>query len=277
MTAMSRCAAATSPGRFRPDALCGLWLSPLRDPICLSMTDTLTLILVLAPALIIAIVCHEVAHGFMANLLGDPTASESGRLTLNPLRHVDPVGTLLVPGALALFGGPVFGWAKPVPVNQRRLNNPRFGMMAVAAAGPGSNFVLAGVGAVLLGLVMPTGIGFGGDPAAGASLLVDRLGETQWLATGLFYFILVNIFLGLFNLLPIPPFDGSHIVGGLLPRALRAGWEKLQGIGMVLLVALIGLSWVFGTAWLGAVVMPPVAWAMGLYLGLADWIAAAIA
>ena len=241
------------------------------------MTDTLTLILVLAPALIIAIVCHEVAHGFMANLLGDPTASESGRLTLNPLRHVDPVGTLLVPGALALFGGPVFGWAKPVPVNQRRLNNPRFGMMAVAAAGPGSNFVLAGVGAVLLGLVMPTGIGFGGDPAAGASLLVDRLGETQWLATGLFYFILVNIFLGLFNLLPIPPFDGSHIVGGLLPRALRAGWEKLQGIGMVLLVALIGLSWVFGTAWLGAVVMPPVAWAMGLYLGLADWIAAAIA
>lgn len=241
------------------------------------MTDTLTLILVLAPALIIAIVCHEVAHGFMANLLGDPTASERGRLTLNPIRHVDPVGTLLVPGALALLGGPVFGWAKPVPVNQRRLNNPRFGMMAVAAAGPGSNFVLAAIGAVLLGLVMPAGIGFSGDVDAGASLLVDRLGNTQWLATGLFYFILVNIFLGLFNLLPIPPFDGSHIVGGLLPRRLRAGWERLQGIGMVLLIGLIAASWVFGTSWLGAVVMPPVAWAMGLYLGLADWIAAAIA
>lgn len=241
------------------------------------MTQTLTLALVLIPALVIAIVFHEVAHGYAAKLLGDPTASERGRLTLNPLAHVDPVGTLLVPGALALLGGPVFGWAKPVPVNKRRLNNPRFGMMAVAAAGPGSNFVLAGVGAVLLGLVMPSGIAFGGDLDAGAALLVNRLGETQWLATGLFYFLLVNIFLGLFNLLPIPPFDGSHIVGGLLPARMRAGWEKLQGIGMALLIGLIAASWVFGTNWLSQLLMPPVAELMGLYLGLADWIAALIA
>jgi len=241
------------------------------------MSETFILGLVLIPALVIAIVFHEVAHGYMARLLGDPTASERGRLTLNPLRHVDPVGTLLVPGALALLGGPVFGWAKPVPVNKWRLDNPRYGMMAVAAAGPGSNFVLAAFGAVLLGLAMPAGLGFGGDVEAGAALLVNRLGEPEWLATGLFYFILVNIFLGLFNLLPIPPFDGSHIVGGLLPARMRAGWERLQGIGMVLLIGLIAASWVFGTTWLGNILMPPVGFAMGFYLALADWIAALIA
>lgn len=241
------------------------------------MTQTLTFALVLIPALVIAIVFHEVAHGYAARLLGDPTASERGRLTLNPLRHIDPVGTLLVPGALALLGGPVFGWAKPVPVNKYRLGNPRFGMMAVAAAGPGSNFVLAAVGAVLLGLAMPSGVGMGGDMDAGAALLVNRLGEAQWLATGLFYFILINLFLGLFNLLPIPPFDGSHIVGGLLPARLRPGWERLQGIGMALLLVLIAASWVFGTTWLGQILMPPVAFMMVLYLGLADAIAALIA
>ncbi|PKP65278.1 MAG: site-2 protease family protein [Alphaproteobacteria bacterium HGW-Alphaproteobacteria-7] len=241
------------------------------------MTQTLSLALVLIPALVIAIVFHEVAHGYAAKLLGDTTASDRGRLTLNPIRHVDPVGTLLVPGALALLGGPVFGWAKPVPVNKWRLSNPRFGMMAVAAAGPGSNFVLAAVGAVLLGLAMPSGVGMGGDVGDGAALLVNRLGETQWLATGLFYFILINIFLGLFNLLPIPPFDGSHIVGGLLPARLQAGWEKLQGIGMALLLILIAASWVFGTGWLSQVLMPPVGAAMSLYLSLADAIAALIA
>ncbi len=240
------------------------------------MTETFTFALILIPALVIAIVFHEVAHGYAARALGDPTASERGRLTLNPLRHVDPVGTLLVPGFLALVGGPVFGWAKPVPVNKARLINPRFGMMAVAAAGPATNIVLAAIGAVLLGLIMPQGLGFGGGAAGGETLLTDAFGQTQWLATGLFYFILINTFLGLFNLLPIPPFDGSHIVGGLLPRALRGVWEKLQGIGMVLIVALIAASWVFGTNWLGDVLMPPVMWVMSLYLELADAVAAAL-
>ena len=241
------------------------------------MTQTLLFALVLIPAIVIAIVFHEVAHGYAARLLGDNTASERGRLTLNPFKHVDPVGTLLVPGALALLGGPVFGWAKPVPINKRRLRNPRFGMMAVAAAGPGSNFVLGAIGAVLLGLTMPAGLGFGGTSETGAALLVGPLGETEWLATGLFYFILINAFLGLFNLLPIPPFDGSHIVGGLLPARLRAGWEKLQGIGMVLLITLIAASWVFGTSWLSDILMPPVSFVAGVYLSLADWIAALIA
>lgn len=240
------------------------------------MTETLAFALVLIPALVIAIVFHEVAHGFAARALGDPTAAERGRLTLNPLRHVDPVGTLLVPGFLALVGGPVFGWAKPVPVDQRRLANPRFGMMAVAAAGPVTNFVLAIVGAVLLGVVMPPDLAFGGSGAAGDSLLVNGLGQPQWLATGLFTFILINIFLGLFNLLPIPPFDGSHIVGGLLPRGLAGVWQQLQGLGMVLFVVLIAASWVFGTSWLGSILMPPVMWAMGHYLALADAVATAL-
>jgi Zn-dependent protease len=237
------------------------------------MSDTLSLIVVLVPALIIAIVFHEVAHGYAAKLLGDPTASERGRLTLNPIAHVDPIGTLLVPGALAVLGGPIFGWAKPVPVNKWRLQNPRFGMMAVAAAGPGSNFVLALLGAVVLGLTMPADLGFRGDESEGAAMLVNSLDEVQWLATGLFYFLLVNIFLGLFNLLPIPPFDGSHIVGGLLPESLRAGWDRLQAVGMVLLLALIAASWVFGTSWLGSILGPPVQFAMQFFLGLADSVA----
>src|SRR5688500_2901668 len=113
------------------------------------MNDTLLTALALIPALVIAIVFHEVAHGWVALALGDPTAKERKRLTLNPIRHVDPVGTLLVPGALTLAGLPAFGWAKPVPVNKRRLKNPRFGMMAVAIAGPATNIVLAAVAAVL--------------------------------------------------------------------------------------------------------------------------------
>lgn len=241
------------------------------------MSETLTLALVLIPALVFAIVFHEVAHGYAAKLLGDPTASERGRLTLNPFAHVDPVGTLLVPGGLALLGAPVFGWAKPVPVNKWRLDSPRFGMMAVAAAGPGSNFVLATIGALVLGLTMPAGLAFGDGMGVGASFLVDGSGEVEWLATGLFYFLLVNIFLGLFNLLPIPPFDGSHIVGGLLPDSLRAGWERLQGLGMVLLLVLIASSWVFGTSWLSAILGPPVQFAMQFFLGLADAVRALIA
>ena len=101
------------------------------------MTETLILAAVLVPCLIVAIVFHEVAHGWVALMLGDPTAKEQRRLSLNPIRHVDPIGTIIVPGALALFGGPIFGWAKPVPVNARRLDNPRFGMMAWLRRGRG--------------------------------------------------------------------------------------------------------------------------------------------
>ena len=237
------------------------------------MSDTLTLSVLLVPALVIAIVFHEVAHGWVALMLGDPTAKERRRLTLNPIRHVDPVGTLLVPGFLAVVGGPIFGWAKPVPVIKQRLNNPRFGMMAVAAAGPLTNFILGTIGAVLLGLFLPIGAQIVvGD--TGMSLIADADGSTDMIASALFYFILINVFLAIFNLLPIPPFDGSHIVEGAMPRRWVHLYEKLRPFGMVLFLGLVALTWF--APQLGVLektVGVPVNWALNQYLGLVDWIA----
>ena len=225
------------------------------------MTETLTLAAILIPCLIIAIVFHEVAHGWVALKLGDTTARDLGRLTLNPIRHVDPVGTLLVPGALALFGGPIFGWAKPVPVNQRRLDNPRYGMMAVAAAGPGTNILLALAGAIVVGIAGGLAVNWG-----------TELPEIVKTAFGAF--ILINAFLAFFNLLPIPPFDGSHIVGGLLPRRWARQWQQLQALGMLLLVALIVVTWAFPEArWVERTIFPPVEWMSNLFYSVADGIA----
>jgi len=238
------------------------------------MNDTLTLALLLIPALVVAIVFHEVAHGWAALALGDPTAKERRRLTLNPIRHVDPVGTLLVPGALALVGGPIFGGAKPVPVNKNRLDNPRFGMMAVAAAGPGTNFVLALAGAVLLGLALPPGAGIY-ESETGMSLIADAGGEPALAASALFYFVLINVFLAIFNLLPIPPFDGSHIVEGAMPRRWVHLYEKLRPFGMLLFFGLVIATWL-APQWgiLQRTVGVPVDWALMKYLAVADWIAA---
>ena len=225
------------------------------------MTETLILAAILIPCLVVAIVFHEVAHGWTALALGDPTAKEQRRLSLNPIRHVDPVGTVIVPGALALFGGPVFGWAKPVPVRQDRLDNPRYGMMAVAAAGPASNLVMALIAAVALGLIA-------------ATLTTPPGAVLTWVLTGLNYFILINIFLALFNLLPIPPFDGSHIVQGLLPRSMAAQYAKLQQVGMFLLIALIAITWAFpDSGVIENVVLPPVEWLRDKYMLLALWVA----
>ena len=228
------------------------------------MTETLILAAILIPCLIVAIVFHEVAHGWTALALGDPTAKEQRRLSLNPIRHVDPVGTLLVPGGLALAGLPVFGWAKPVPVIKQRLRNPRFGMMAVAAAGPGTNFALGLLGAVALGFAIAA------DKAAGA-------GDLGLLSTALAYFISINLFLGLFNLLPIPPFDGSHVVEGLLPRAAARAYDRLRPLGFPLLLVLLVIVPYFlpDLGIVEAIVVPPVEWAMGHYLALAEWIAGA--
>ncbi len=229
------------------------------------MTETLLLAAILIPCLIVAIVFHEVAHGWTALALGDPTAKEQRRLSLNPLRHVDPVGTLLVPGALALFGGPIFGWAKPVPVRGDRLRDPRFGMVAVAAAGPGTNLLLALIGALIFGVVSGTIIASGGTPP-------------EWLLSAGGTFILINVFLALFNLLPIPPFDGSHIVGGLLPRKWAKNWQKLQSLGMLFFIVLIAATWAFPNSGLiENTVLPPVMWLQERYFQLAEWAARMIA
>lgn len=212
--------------------------------------------------LILAIVFHEVAHGWVARALGDHTAHDAGRLTLNPLRHVDPFGTVILPGFLALMKAPVFGWAKPVPVNAMRLNNPRRDMMIVAAAGPGSNFVLAAISAVLLGLVTRL-----------VSQPVEGVGE--WLVLSLFFFIQFNVFLGLFNLLPLPPFDGSHIVQGLLPLPAARAYARLRPYGFPLLFLIILVIPYLVPEWdlIEAVVGPPVNWAIALFLDLAAFVA----
>ena len=228
------------------------------------MSDTLILAIVLIPSLVIAIVFHEVAHGWVAKFLGDPTAAEQRRLSLNPLRHVDPIGTVILPGMLALSGAPVFGWAKPVPVIKQRLNNPRYGMMAVAAAGPGTNLILATIGAIVLGL-LARWLGGVGPPSEGVEIFL----------TGLNYFIVINIFLALFNLLPIPPFDGSHIIEGLLPREAARTYEKLRPLGLLLLfLLLLVIPWLFpGLGIVENVVLPPVEWAQRHFMQLALLIA----
>ena len=228
------------------------------------MNDTLLVALAMIPALVIAIVFHEVAHGWTALMLGDPTAKERNRLSLNPLRHLDVFGTLILPGLLLLSGLPAFGWAKPVPVIKQRLNNPRFGMMAVAAAGPGTNLVLATFGAFALGLLYRA---IGPQPGGVAGFAVASLS----------LFIMINVFLALFNLLPIPPFDGSHIVEGLLPERAARVYDRLRPFGfpLVFLVLLV-IPWLFPDLGLvERVVLPPVDWVLTKFAVLTAWVAGA--
>ena len=175
--------------------------------------------------LVIAIVLHEISHGWVANAFGDPTARKLGRLSLNPIRHVDPIGTVGLPLLLAVSGAPVFGWAKPVPVVARRLRNPRLHMILVALAGPGMNLALALAGAMALALLR-------------SAVSADGLGA-MFLYLNLINFIAINIFLALFNLVPMPPFDGGHVVQGLLPRPLARRYAKLQRFGFPLLIFLL--------------------------------------
>ncbi len=210
--------------------------------------------------LVIAIVFHEVAHGLAARMLGDPTAAEQRRLSFNPLRHVDPIGTVLLPLMLALAKAPVFGWAKPVPVNGARLRNPRFGMMAVALAGPGMNFALAAIAAVALGVIASQAVGSG---------VPDGVLGFVW--ANLVNFLQINIFLAVFNLLPLPPFDGGHVVEGLLPRRLAVEWSKLARFGFPLLIVLlvvVPMIWPSANV-VARVVIPPVDWITERYIAFA--------
>jgi Zn-dependent protease len=176
--------------------------------------------------LVIAIVFHEVAHGLVARKLGDPTAEAKGRLSLNPIRHIDPIGTVVLPMLLAISHAPVFGWAKPVPVNWRRLGNPRRDMVLVALAGPGMNLLLALVGTAILAATMAMSDG-------------ARTGAAAFVAANAFNFLLINIFLAVFNLLPVPPFDGGHVVEGLLPRPLATSFRKIGRYSLVVLMILL--------------------------------------
>ena len=183
----------------------------------------------MAVVLLFSIVVHEVAHGYVALLNGDPTARMLGRITLNPVPHIDPVGTIILPLLLLLSqAGIIFGWAKPVPVNPLNYRNYRWGEFAVSAAGPVSNLVLAAIFSIML-----------------------RMGLANPGLMQLAYFgVSINIFLALFNLVPIPPLDGSHILALFLPRELARLYDHLQPVGFILILIL------FYTGILGAIIMP---------------------
>ncbi|RPH66813.1 MAG: site-2 protease family protein [Burkholderiales bacterium] len=208
------------------------------------------LIAVYAIPVILAITLHEAAHAFVAAQLGDRTAELQGRVTLNPLRHVDPVGTLLVP-ALILFaskalagGGLLFGWAKPVPIVQSNLRSPRRDMGLVAAAGPGANLVMALGWAFALKLM--TLFGIGGE-------FFPRMA-----IAGIF----VNLALAALNLLPVPPLDGGRIVTSLLPHRLAVPYSRLEPYGLFILLGLLA------TGMLGVVVVPLIDIGVGVIAAL---------
>ena len=173
--------------------------------------------------LVIAITFHEAAHGFVAHRLGDNTAFERGRVSFNPLRHIDPFGTLILPAILLLSHSPfLFGYAKPVPVNFRALRNPRIGMVWVALAGPATNIVLALFAAAAFHI-----LAFVPDGAA------------QWVADNLKNAVVINVILAIFNMLPIPPLDGGRVAVGLLPGVLAVPLARLEPYGMLILIGIL--------------------------------------
>jgi Zn-dependent protease len=173
--------------------------------------------------LVIAITFHEAAHGFVAHHFGDNTAWELGRVSFNPLRHIDPFGTLILPAILLLSHSPfLFGYAKPVPVNFRALRNPRIDMVWVALAGPATNIVLALLAAAA----------FHGLPLVPAS-------SAQWIADNLKNALVINVVLAVFNMLPIPPLDGGRVAVGLLPRVLAYPLSRLEPFGMLILIGIL--------------------------------------
>ena len=175
--------------------------------------------------LLFAITVHEVAHGWVAHKLGDKTAMMMGRLTLNPIKHIDPIGTVLVPAMLLLFGGFIFGWAKPVPVTVENLRQPKRDMALVALAGPAANLLMA----LLWAIIAKIGVSLG----AGA----------EWLGTPLMLMgiagITFNLVLMVLNLLPILPLDGGRILESLLPGPLSYKFSRLEPYGIVVLVVLL--------------------------------------
>ncbi len=207
----------------------------------------------MALPMVFAIVFHEVAHGWVANRLGDHTARDMGRLTINPLPHIDIVGTVILPVLCIIAGSPIFGYAKPVPINPYNFRNPKKDMALSSIAGPAVNFIMAILATVLLRLVIAPLEGKVPEP------------YWSWLATPLAYMLIyaiyINVILGVLNLIPIPPLDGSRIVYWLLPDKLAAAYYQVERFGIILLMILM-FSGIFGK-----IMMPLIRPLLSLMLG----------
>ncbi len=217
--------------------------------------STIQKIAVMALPLVFAIVFHEVAHGWVANKLGDPTARDLGRLTLNPIPHIDLIGTIIMP--LVLYFGTngqfVFGYAKPVPIDPRYFKDPKKGMALSSLAGPGINLLMALLFSLILRVIFP---------AVKESGLGDISGRALFpVALMLSYGVLINVALAVLNLIPVPPLDGSRIVYWLLPDRLGAAYYRLERFGMLILMALL----IFRV--LGAIIWPVVIYVLYFFLG----------
>jgi Zn-dependent protease len=197
----------------------------------LPLNSTLYAVSVWVLPLVIAITFHEAAHGFVAHHFGDNTAWEQGRVSFNPLKHIDPFGTLILPAVLLLSHSPfLFGYAKPVPVNFRALRNPRIDMVWVALAGPATNIALALAAAAAFHL-----LAYAPESAA------------QWIAENLKNALVINVVLAIFNMLPIPPLDGGRVAVGLLPNALAVPLSRLEPYGMLILIGFLILLPMLGS------------------------------